>query len=70
MNGTNVYTLCRAADWNLEAPVWQGRICVKALNEKCFIQLEDVNSGQVFAVCHVDPAKQSESVEPVLDSSR
>lgn len=60
----------RACDWNLEAPVWQGKISVKARGERCFIQLEDQNTGQVFAVCNVNMDKQSETVEPVLDSSR
>lgn len=60
----------RAADWNLDAPVWQGKTSVKAVGERCFIQLEDQNTGQVFAVCNVDMDKQLESVEPVLDSSR
>jgi len=60
----------KAADWNLEAPVWQGRITVKAKGGKCFAQLEDSNTNQVFAVCHIDPENQQETVEAVLDSSR
>ena len=61
----------RAADWNLEQPVWQGRLRVKGEGlTKLFVQLEDPASSRVFATCRVDPDKMSETLEPVLDSSR
>merc|ERR1712137_723714 len=61
----------KAADWNLDQPVWQGRLRVKGEGlTKLFVQLEDPVSGRVFATCRVDPDKMSETLEPVLDSSR
>ncbi|WWD22721.1 hypothetical protein CI109_107214 [Kwoniella shandongensis] len=48
----------KAADWNVEAFLWKGRLRV----------LEDSTSGELFAqVTYVTPWTQ---VEPVLDSSR
>lgn len=37
--------MCRAADWKLDAPDWTGRMRVVSVGKKCFIKLEDKNSG-------------------------
>ncbi|KAJ1925248.1 hypothetical protein IWQ60_001981 [Tieghemiomyces parasiticus] len=58
----------RAADWNVEEPLWKGRLRVMASTEKCVIRLEDNQTGELFAACNYD--KTGSSVEPVLDSSR
>jgi len=59
----------RAADWNLAAPNWTGRMRCVTLGSKLEIRLEDKTSGELFAACPVQvyPGK---SVEPVTDSSR
>lgn len=38
----------KAADWDLNNPIWQGRLRVVSQNEKCFIKLEDTNSVIIF----------------------
>ena len=35
----------RAADWNLTAPDWKGRLRIVSLGEKCIVKLEDKISG-------------------------
>lgn len=35
----------RAADWNLSAPDWRGRMRVVSVGEKCRVKLEDKISG-------------------------
>ncbi|KAH8852169.1 NECAP-like protein isoform 3 [Schistosoma japonicum] len=59
----------RANDWNLEAPMWTGRLRVVAKGKDLVIRLEDKNSGQLYAKCPVD-SFPGIAVEPVLDSSR
>lgn len=59
----------RAADWNLDAPDWTGRMRITGLGSKCTIKLEDKNSGELFAACPVD-AFPSPAVESVSDSAR
>jgi hypothetical protein len=56
----------RAGDWNVDTFLWSGRLVIKAAGERAVIRLEDVNSGEVFAMCPVTPG----AVEPVSDSSR
>ncbi|TPX70437.1 hypothetical protein SpCBS45565_g01815 [Spizellomyces sp. 'palustris'] len=55
-------------DWDVNQHLWTGRLRVIAKGDNAVIQLEDANTGDIFAVCPYDP--QSNSVEPVLDSSR
>ncbi|KAK8844725.1 hypothetical protein IAR55_006575 [Kwoniella newhampshirensis] len=58
----------KAADWNVEAFVWKGRLRVLEVGERCELRLEDPTTGELFAqVTYVTPWTQ---VEPVLDSSR
>ncbi|CAH8481086.1 unnamed protein product [Heterobilharzia americana] len=59
----------RASDWNLEAPMWTGRLRVVSKGKDLVIRLEDKNSGQLYAKCPVD-SFPGIFVEPVLDSSR
>jgi hypothetical protein len=56
----------KAADWDLTAPLWQGRTRVVSKGPKCIVKLEDPTNGEVFAQSIVDDT----SVEPVTDSSR
>ncbi|KAK4046525.1 hypothetical protein OIO90_006537 [Microbotryomycetes sp. JL221] len=67
----------RAANWgDMGQPLWKGRIRVVEqgadVPSKCFIRLEDSNSGELFALTPYQPTKQNSygGVEPVLDSSR
>lgn len=41
-----------------------------ALKDVCEIRLEDSNTGELFAACHVHPGKRETTVESVSDSSR
>ncbi|KAJ3275180.1 Adaptin ear-binding coat-associated protein 2 [Borealophlyctis nickersoniae] len=58
----------RASDWDVNQFLFKGRLRVIARGEKAVINLEDANSGELFATCPYDPV--GNSVEPVLDSSR
>lgn len=59
----------RAADWNLSAPDWTGRLRVMEKNKKVKLKLEDKNSGDLFAACPID-TYPGPSLEAVTDSSR
>jgi len=56
----------KAGEWDLNTPMWTGRLVVTAKGANCVIKLVDPNSGELFAICPVDET----SVEPVADSSR
>ncbi|EGG04886.1 uncharacterized protein MELLADRAFT_116967 [Melampsora larici-populina 98AG31] len=63
----------KAADWgDMEAFLWKGRLRIieKGTENptKCFIRLEDLDTGDLFANCPY--SLDGKSVEPVLDSSR
>ncbi|KAJ1657198.1 hypothetical protein IWQ61_003366, partial [Dispira simplex] len=58
----------RAAEWNVDNPLWQGRLRVMTIDDRCVIRLEDNKTGELFAQCNYD--QQGVAVEPVLDSSR
>ncbi|ORZ04007.1 adaptin ear-binding coat-associated protein 1 NECAP-1 [Syncephalastrum racemosum] len=60
----------RAAEWGDlgSSFLWKGRLRVISKGQTCKVVLEDSNTGELFALCPYDPA--SNSVEPVLDSSR
>lgn len=59
----------RAADWNLAAPDWTGRLRLMEKNKKVKLKLEDKNSGDLFAACPID-TYPGPSLEAVTDSSR
>ncbi|GAA5894773.1 adaptin-ear-binding coat-associated family protein [Sporobolomyces salmoneus] len=65
----------RAADWQQE-PMWKGRLRVMEIGSdaptKCLINLEDKDSGELFAQSPYQPTKQNPhgGCEAVLDSSR
>lgn len=59
----------RAADWNLAAPQWTGRMRLVTLGKDCMIKLEDKNTGELFAKCPIDKYP-GVAVEAVSDSSR
>ncbi|KAH9464129.1 hypothetical protein MJO28_002238 [Puccinia striiformis f. sp. tritici] len=67
----------KAAEWgDMEAFLWKGRLRIlERGNEndvsnstRCFIRLEDADTGELFANCPY--TLDGKSVEPVLDSSR
>ncbi|RKP07826.1 adaptin ear-binding coat-associated protein 1 NECAP-1, partial [Thamnocephalis sphaerospora] len=58
----------RAEEWGLDHPLWQGRLRVLAVGKRCFIRLEDTNTGELFAEGPYTP--KGNTVEPTLDSSR
>ncbi|KAH9816715.1 adaptin ear-binding coat-associated protein 1 NECAP-1 [Melampsora americana] len=63
----------KAAEWgDMEAFLWKGRLRIieKGTESptKCFIRLEDSDTGELFANCPY--SLDGKSVEPVLDSSR
>ncbi|CAG8607782.1 43463_t:CDS:2 [Gigaspora margarita] len=59
----------KAAEWgDMEAFLWKGRLRIIGIGEKCFIRLEDGNTGELFAQSLYDP--DTNSLEPVRDSSR
>ncbi|GAA6062287.1 hypothetical protein JCM10212_004375 [Sporobolomyces blumeae] len=68
----------RAADWQSasQEPMWKGRLRVMELGSdiptKCTINLEDKDSGELFAQAPYQPTKQNPNggCEAVLDSSR
>jgi len=59
----------RAADWNLAAPDWTGRLRCLVKGKECEIKLEDKSTGELFAACPVEHYPGG-SVEAVTDSSR
>jgi len=59
----------RAADWNLSAPDWTGRMRVMHSNKTVKLKLEDKGSGELFAACPIDQYP-GPAVEAVTDSSR
>ena len=63
------FSTYRAADWKLDSPDWVSRLKVMALGKKCYICIEDKNSGDLFAKAPVE-SYPGEAVEAVLDSSR
>ncbi|KAJ1964595.1 Adaptin ear-binding coat-associated protein 2 [Dispira parvispora] len=58
----------RAAEWNVDNPLWKGRLRVMTIGDSCVLRLEDNKTGELFAQCNYD--QQGVAVEPVLDSSR
>ncbi|CAD6575822.1 MAG: hypothetical protein TREMPRED_001501 [Tremellales sp. Tagirdzhanova-0007] len=58
----------KAADWNVEAFLWKGRLRALEIGPRCELRLEDPNNGELFAqITYTSPWTQ---VEPVIDSSR
>lgn len=59
----------RAADWNLTAPDWTGRMRLMQKAKSVKLKLEDKGSGELFAACPIDTYPGT-AVEAVTDSSR
>lgn len=59
----------RAGDWNLAEPDWTGRLRLISKGEKCFLRIEDSNTGALYCQAPVltFPGPQ---VQPVVDSRR
>ncbi|GAA5996938.1 adaptin-ear-binding coat-associated family protein [Rhodotorula paludigena] len=67
----------RAAEWGeMTEPMWRGRLRViergNDIPTQCLVNLEDANSGELFAQAPYKPSKQNPNggCEAVLDSSR
>ncbi|GAA5912091.1 hypothetical protein JCM6882_002029 [Rhodosporidiobolus microsporus] len=67
----------RAAEWGeMTEPMWRGRLRViekgSDIPTKCFLNLEDKDSGELFAQAPYQPSKANPNggCEAVLDSSR
>ena len=58
----------RAAEWDVNAHLWTGRLRLVAVGNALSIVLEDPLTGELFASSPFDP--QGNSVEQVSDSSR
>lgn len=56
----------KASDWDLTKFIWKGRLRLYTVDSTLTIRLEDVDTGELFALCVYTP----DAVEPVLDSSR
>jgi len=59
----------RAADWNLSAPDWTGRLRVMEQHREVRLKLEDRGSNELFAACPIQ-AYPGPAIEAVTDSSR
>merc|ERR1712106_566968 len=59
----------RAADWNLAAPDWTGRMRLVSKKNECVMKLEDKITGELFAKAPVDKYPGL-AIESVSDSSR
>eukprot|EP00249_Psilotum_nudum_P008856 c21554_g1_i1 orf=452-1309(+) len=60
----------KCADWLQSDKIWTGRLRVVSRKDICEIRLEDSNSGELFAACHVAAGQREATVERVADSSR
>lgn len=60
----------RSGDWKVADKIFSGRLRVKTRGADVQLCIEDVNSGDLFAMCPFEPSARSVAVEPVLDSSR
>eukprot|EP01091_Cochliopodium_minus_P009030 TRINITY_DN214_c0_g1_i1.p1 TRINITY_DN214_c0_g1~~TRINITY_DN214_c0_g1_i1.p1 ORF type:complete len:338 (+),score=141.57 TRINITY_DN214_c0_g1_i1:40-1053(+) len=60
----------KANEWDLNNPLWTGRVIVQGDGTICIIKLENT-SGVLFAECRFDASKEGPTyVEKVTDSSR
>lgn len=59
----------KANDWNLAEPKFTGRLRVISKGDKCFLRLEDSNTGDLFCQAPV-LAYPGPQVQPVVDSRR
>ncbi|KAI9031271.1 adaptin ear-binding coat-associated protein 1 NECAP-1 [Hyaloraphidium curvatum] len=57
----------KASDWDPQY-LWKGRLRVASVGKECFINLEDADTGALFAQCPYEPG--GTAVESVSDSSR
>lgn len=59
----------RAADWNLSAPDWTGRLRVITKGDACYLRIEDSSTGQLYCQAPVN-AYPGPQVQQVVDSRR
>ncbi len=58
----------KASDWDLNSPIWTGRLRVLTNDLTATIVLEDSKTGELFASSPYDP--YTNTLEQVTDSSR
>lgn len=44
----------RASDWKLDAPDWTGRLRLVVKGNQCSLNIEDKQTGKLFAKCFID----------------
>lgn len=60
----------RSGEWRVGDKIFSGRLRVVSRDTLVEIRLEDLQSGELFAVCPIPWGKREVAVEPVTDSSR
>eukprot|EP00879_Flechtneria_rotunda_P015458 GHRR01016164.1.p1 GENE.GHRR01016164.1~~GHRR01016164.1.p1 ORF type:complete len:241 (+),score=70.03 GHRR01016164.1:449-1171(+) len=60
----------KSGEWRVADQIWQGRLRMIAKGSQVELRLEDISSGELFAVCPFVPETQQLTVEPTADSSR
>ncbi|EIE20896.1 NECAP endocytosis associated 2, isoform CRA_b, partial [Coccomyxa subellipsoidea C-169] len=60
----------KSGDWKVADRIFQGRLRVLSIGEKCELRLEEPGSGELYAMCPVPLGQRAVAVEPVADSSR
>ena len=56
----------RASDWKLDEPDWTGRLRLVVKGNQCTLNIEDKQSGQLFAKCFIDQYPGMQTVEFVF----
>ncbi|PKI69014.1 hypothetical protein CRG98_010592 [Punica granatum] len=56
--------------WLQSDKIWSDHLRIVSCKDRCEIELEDTNSGELFAACFVYPSQRENAIEIVLDSSR
>mmetsp|Transcript_24173 Transcript_24173/g.33265 ORF Transcript_24173/g.33265 Transcript_24173/m.33265 type:complete len:285 (+) Transcript_24173:88-942(+) len=59
-----------SGEWKVIDKIWNGRLRVVIVGTRCEVRLEDITSGELFAMCPVVVGMKDAVVEPARDSSR
>ncbi|CAL8467880.1 g7418 [Coccomyxa elongata] len=60
----------KSGEWKVADRIFEGRLRVLSIGERCELRLEEPSSGELFAMCPVPLGQRAVAVEPVADSSR
>jgi hypothetical protein len=60
----------RSGEWETDKKIFTGRLRLVSIGEYAEIRMEDVSSGDIFAICPVHRRQRNLAVEPATDSSR